>query len=84
MGVIRKTMTEPTSSKFMRIIGLVLGVVFIIFPLFMLLTMGSADLLVAPFLGIMFVIYGLGGNKALLNNKWLRRYGNKLGKTKNV
>ena len=61
-------------NKIIRVLGVILGLLFIIFPLAMFVLTGETDMWIQPIIGFVFFVYGLGGYKDL--SKILPRYKN--------
>lgn len=59
-------MAKGIVEKIIRVLGVLVGVLFIAVFLFMLLREGNGQVFwPAPILGVLFLVYGLGGYKAL-------------------
>jgi hypothetical protein len=63
----------------LRILAFLLGIGFLVIAIFMLI-LGRLDLWVAFFIGPLFIVYSLKGNKGLLKTRLLSSYGKKIGK----
>lgn len=50
----------------MAVLGILLGLLFIIFPAYLYLTQGSTDMWVQPVLGVIFISYGI--KKIMIRN----------------
>ncbi len=69
--------------KIIRILGVVIGLLFILLPIWLFFAENTNEILwVQPILGILFLVYGLGDYKAL--SKILPSYKKHIKNEKNV